>query len=132
MPFATTKCFKHELPPVIEPCRRVELGYRQKGHNFDHHEYAAYEHAKNDILSSGVGRVARLRGGILWWLAQDLVKVKAITQGPNKIQMRVLRELDDHYLIDDVMSQEEEDIICGIYHVKHGMLSYPEAPQYGL
>jgi hypothetical protein len=64
MPFATTKYFKQEFPQVIEPCRRVGLGYRRKGHNFDHHEYAAYEHAKRDILSSSVGRVAHLRGGI--------------------------------------------------------------------
>jgi hypothetical protein len=53
----------------------------------------AYEQAKRDILEGAFGQVALLHGGVVWRLAKDIVKVKAVTQGLTsscKIQSNII------------------------------------------
>lgn len=121
-PFHTVKCVKEvPSPPPERP--NFGLGHRPEGHKFHPCEYSAYERAKSNILSSAFGRVALLRGGILWRLAKDMVSIKSVTRGPTsscKTQGNLVGRYDSYGLVDDFLTSEEEDIICGVYHVYTG------------
>jgi hypothetical protein len=90
---------------------------------FDVATYVAYEKAKKNVLSSGVGRVALMRGGIVWRLAKGLVKIKDVTKGLTFTESTNLGELDDCQLVADGLPQADEDIICGVYHIQTGIFS---------
>jgi hypothetical protein len=123
IPFTTVKFVRRTpSPPPKHP--NFGLGHRPLGHIFNTSEYVAYEQAKRDLLEGAFGRVALLRGGIVWRLAKDIVKVKAVTQGPTsscKTQGNIIGQCDQYNLVDDFLSEEDEDIICGVYHVYTGV-----------
>ncbi|KAF8868067.1 hypothetical protein BD779DRAFT_1379158, partial [Infundibulicybe gibba] len=97
------------------------LGYRPRGYKFDIQDYCAYDEAKHDILSSSLGRAALMRGGIVWRLSRGAVLPKAVTAGlPTSSVMNegsVVGMLGSDYLADQLLDDEGEDIICGVYHV---------------
>jgi hypothetical protein len=123
IPFSTVKCLSRK-PAHATPRKSIGLGLRQHGHNFDVLEYLAYEKAKNDVLSSSVGRAALTEGGIVWRLAKDIVRSKAVLRGPSesaKTEGNVVGYLGRHVLVDDLLQAADEDILCGVYHVEPGI-----------
>jgi hypothetical protein len=123
--FAMVKCVCGiSAERTLEERPSVRLGSFGTRPQFDATTYAAYERAKRDILSSSLGRVALMHGGIVWRLAQNLVKVKAVTRGPNIIQSFSYSTLDGRQLVDDGLPQADEDIICSVYHLRTRKFSY--------
>jgi hypothetical protein len=125
IPFQTVKCFKRDPGSRVKR-RSIGLGLREYGHKFDAAEYLAYENSKNDLLSSSLGPVAMKEGGILWWLAKDIIKPRAVIKGPSKTCSKggcLVGHLGGAALVDDWMGFADEDIICGVYHVSTGALA---------
>jgi hypothetical protein len=125
IPFATVKAVKRR-PSEIEERRNIGLGRRGSNHAFGVSEYIAYEDAKNNVLTGSFGRVALMRGGIVWRLAQGVVQVKAVTKGPSSSSMTrgaLIGKDKEAFFVDDQMAEADEDIICGVYHVPLGMPS---------
>ncbi|KAK7433627.1 hypothetical protein VKT23_020676 [Stygiomarasmius scandens] len=109
----------HQRPEV-----GVGLGFRSRGHRFDESELAAYETAKKDLLSTSVGRLALMKGGIIWRLAKDLVPVKSVVKGPPpsvRTSGVSFGKLKGSFLCDEVLEESEEDIIVGLYKVESGI-----------
>ena len=120
--FDTLKCVRTlRLESKLEERRSVGLGCFKTLPEFDVTTYVAYEKAKRNVISSSMGRVALMRGGIVWRLAQGLVKVKDVTKGLNFTQCMSFGTLDDRELVADGLPQADEDIICGVYHIQRGM-----------
>jgi hypothetical protein len=121
IPFNTVRCIdKKPMKSKRMEEKNIGLGYRNKHQRFDRQEYAAYEKTKQDILKRGHGRAARMAGGILWRLAQDVVSEKAVTRGPStsvSVDGSVLGSIGDFHLVDDALSSSEMDVICGVYFV---------------
>jgi hypothetical protein len=123
--FATVQCFRHiSGNKMLQERNSIGLGTFNKLPTFDTTAYAAYERAKRDVLCSSRGRVALMRGGIVWRLAQNIVNVRAVTRGPSIIQAFSYGKFHGCELVDDGLAQEDEDIICGVYHHKTGKSSY--------
>lgn len=87
-------------------------------------DYPAYVARRDNFLAGPRGRVAMMRGGILWRLARDVVKTSTVVVGPNRPEYEapkfVLRAEDGGYLYDDDLTEEETDLICGVYRVHTG------------
>ena len=119
MEFETLKCVHTILPEMmLREQPSVGLGSFRMPPEFDVATYVAYEKAKRNVLSSGMGRVALMHGGIVWHLAQGLVKIKDVTKGLNFTQSTTFGELEDCQLVADGLPQADEDIICGVYHIR--------------
>jgi hypothetical protein len=121
IPFNTVRCV-NKKPDTSRRMgeKRIGLGYRPRYHRFDRQEYAAYEEKKRDILLSGHGRAARMAGGILWRLSQDVIDVRSVTRGPAlsvSTEGLVIDNMGDYFLVDDKLSANEEEIICGVYRI---------------
>jgi hypothetical protein len=120
IPFSTVKCLKKAPKGNNE---RVSVGLGRRG-ALDVKpgvmEYLAYEEAKLDLLNSSVGRVAVMKGGIVWRLSKDVVKRGVVLKGPSSLSRTdgfVVGTLEGDYLVDDNLDSAAEDIICGVYHV---------------
>jgi hypothetical protein len=88
IPFNTVRCVDRKAKMTKRMNEKsIGLGYRDKHHRFDRQEYAAYGERKQDILKKGHRRAARMAGGILWRLAQDIVGEKAVTRGPSTLAL---------------------------------------------
>jgi hypothetical protein len=121
IPFNTVRCVdKKPKKSKRMDEKNIGLGYCDKHQCFDRQEYAAYEKMKQDILKKGQGQAARMAGGILWRLAQDIVGEKAVTRGPLtsvSVDGSVVGSMKKFQLVDDALSSSEKDIICGVYFV---------------
>ena len=105
----------------LEEWQSVGLGCFKMPPEFDVTIYGAYEKAKRNMISSSMGWVALMCGGIVWWLAQGLVKVKHVTKGLNFTQCTSFGMLKDRELVANRLPQANEDIICGVYHIQTGI-----------
>jgi hypothetical protein len=120
--FDTLKCVRTlRSEKRLEERQSVGLGCFKMPPEFNVTTYIAYEKAKRNVISSSMGRVALTRGGIVWRLAQGLVKVKYVTKGLNFTQCMSFGMLEDHELVADGLPQADEDIICGVYHIWTGI-----------
>jgi hypothetical protein len=123
IPFSTVKCLLREPAHTITQ-QSIGLGRCKLGHKFDIIEYLAYEKAKNDVLSSSIGCMVLTKDGIIWRLAKNIVRYRAVLQGPSEsanVQGNVVGHLGSHLLIDNKLQTADEDIICGVYHLPTGI-----------
>jgi hypothetical protein len=119
--FATVRCLRGiSQNQLLHERNSVGLGAFATLPTFNATTYAAYEKAKRDVLCSSRGRVALMRGGIVWRLAQNVVREKAVTRGPSITQAFSYGTLNGREMVDDGLPQADEDIICGVYHHKTG------------
>ncbi|KAK7462120.1 hypothetical protein VKT23_007723 [Stygiomarasmius scandens] len=128
VPFLTLKSSANPPTKVGRPAS-VGLGFRSRGHHFDESELAAYEAAKKDLLSTAVGRLALMKGGIIWRLAKDLVPVKAVTKGPpSSVRASGVSfgKLKGSFLCEEVLEEPEEELIVGLYKVES---RFPDQPK---
>lgn len=113
----------------LAPSRR--LGVREQGYKPDIRDYKAYINAKRHLLLSPRVRSAALRkGGILWRLALDafdeaearrLAATLSYEADDKPLeQCRLLRIGGDEFLYDDELTDEEHDVLIGLYKVKSG------------
>ncbi|KAG6871949.1 hypothetical protein C0995_014640 [Termitomyces sp. Mi166 len=109
-----TNCLRHPRTDQIPG-----LGYFAQGHEFTSSDFAEYQKRRSEILSASHGRAAIMTGGIIWRLALDVVNIKTVLGGPSS-NAKQIGELDGYALIDDIFSEEVEDVVCGVYKVYTG------------
>lgn len=94
------------------------LGLRPFNYVFSYVDYVAYETERNRLLNGPAGRAALMAGGILWRLAVQVVGEEHVLFGPTHTsQTQVLATLEGMDFVDDVLTPDEIDIICGTYKV---------------
>ena len=87
-------------------------------------DYEQYLDMREEVLRSCDGRAALLAGGIIWRLALDALCDKQITlDGPSLYPTRANYHVFDGLgYVDDVLTEHQEDVICGVYRVLPGAL----------
>ena len=118
----------HAALPVAPPfpiftgsSRPLGLGARKTNDNFSTADYNAYVTQRNELLRSGWGRAALLKGGIVWRIARLVLTEDDLLSGPsgNHTQRDHL-QLDTAGYIDDELGEHELDVICGVYRCLSG------------
>ncbi|KAI0666351.1 hypothetical protein C8Q78DRAFT_984036 [Trametes maxima] len=98
------------------------LGWRQLSFRGTEWDYRHYEGHAYEILASPRGRAAILEGGIVWRLALEILGDDArqrAAEGPSSDVLQFAQEvrLGQESYLDDALTAEEIDIICGTYKV---------------
>ncbi|KAL0063775.1 hypothetical protein AAF712_009332 [Marasmius tenuissimus] len=122
MPFCTAICgplpaIKKSEPTVTEP----RLGHRPQNYSPDINDFIAYESARNDFLRSNRGRAAVLAGGLIARIAREVIPEEAVVYGPDTTVLQTgtcLFTQDGSGYWDHVMTEEEIDLVCGVYYVQ--------------
>lgn len=97
---------------------RFGLGLRPYNYVFTWADYMAYETERNRLLNGPAGRAALMAGGLLWRLALEVVGEEQVLFGPTyTTQTQILVTLDGIDFVDDVLTPDQMDIICGNYRV---------------
>ena len=118
------------LPPFWaaipgSPWPIVGLGWRRPNYTPDVFEFYAYE-AKRDLFLriNPHARAALLYGGIIWRLVTDALEFGPAYDGPSEdvytYGSRHFSQLGS--FCDDQLSEDELDLICGVYRVYTGKL----------
>ncbi|KAF8961303.1 hypothetical protein BDZ97DRAFT_1592947, partial [Flammula alnicola] len=88
-------------------------------------DYEAYVVRRDAFLCSARGRAALLKGGIVWRLAVEALGFDVVFDGPSneaQVHGRGFRFGDDGTsFCDDDLSEDELDLISGIYHCHTGV-----------
>ena len=89
----------------------------------DIQDYYAYTRRRNDLLQGCQGRIALLRGGILWRLSMEIYgedgywAEKALAMPADCRPSLTQFWLQGQVYLEDKLTKQEEDIICGVYRV---------------
>lgn len=108
------------------PYRPLSLGWRAQNHRPTTADYAEYEEIVDTLLHRPYGRAALLQGGIVWRLALLCLGRSEIdvTRGPS-IDASLLGKVsilsDGSNMYDDSISDDEIDVICGVYRIDTGV-----------
>jgi hypothetical protein len=102
---------------------RITLGVRYPGYQPDAADYAAYEAARDFFLRSPSARAALLEGGIVWRLAVEFIPPGTVLAGPSEVAFtsgQVIRIPGAGDYCDDEVSENEADLVCGVYEIYTG------------
>ncbi len=120
-PFKTLMPAPTNLPPpplipMFHQNISMALGIRLKDTVFTTADFHAYERIRDNLVQSYRGRAALLQGGIVWRLAMQSIDVNSVLLGPSLYHTtRDRLELDGESWVDDQLSPDDTDIICGVY-----------------
>lgn len=107
-----------------EKCYRP-MPIRLRGYVFSRRDYDAYTRERQEILNTPRGRAALLRGGIVWRLALDTMSPDSALRGPSweaSVEgCGLCVKSGESIMYDDSLSQDELDIICGVYRCETGV-----------
>jgi hypothetical protein len=106
--------------PFIPPYRRMD-------YKFTYLDYYSYTIEREKFFRYPHARAALLRGGIVWRLALDELDYENAIGGPSDTADDfgiVVTLPDGTELVDDALTDREQDLICGVYAVYTGMLLY--------
>ncbi|KAL0566854.1 hypothetical protein V5O48_015144 [Marasmius crinis-equi] len=96
------------------------LGFRHKWYLPDVDDYRAYVSARNRFLQSPRGRAALFEGGHLARIAREVVDVESVVYGPDVSTVfsegRCFFEDSGLGYWGEVLTEEESDLICGLYY----------------
>ena len=131
IPFNTFSCHV-DLSPRAKNTRTYmphSLGWRPTGHRPGPREYTVYEELRDRVLNRPYRHAALLQGGIVWCLALHALEFPtdaeiSVTQGPleDALTRGTIIGLDDGVeLFDDTLTEEEIELICGVYKWSTGM-----------
>ncbi|KAF9440098.1 hypothetical protein P691DRAFT_688711 [Macrolepiota fuliginosa MF-IS2] len=89
-------------------------------HTFDHVDYWFYEKESESVLSQWCGCAALLQGGFVWRIAANVLSVECALNGPSGIykdpcHMFSVWDQNGQLLVDDELTPEEYEVICGNY-----------------
>lgn len=128
IPFRTLRAL-HHLPLPRQPSGPyIGLGWRSQAYKPDLVDYASYTSARNALLRLPHARAALLKGGILWRLAMEALEANDALQGPSDIVYShgcSITSSTGTRLWDDDLTQDESELICGVYKVYTGKHEYP-------
>ena len=110
------------IMPTISPDVPY-LGRRPAGYTFTSVDFVAYEQLRNEYLRSSRGRVALLAGGLVGRLAREVVSFDEVFQGcsENVYESGIFISPGGTGYYDDVLSEQEINLICGVHHVGRGL-----------
>ena len=124
-PFSTRIQSDRAHPAVVHPRRHgkpVGLGWREKGYAGNTTDYAAYEALRTEFLTQPRARCACLKGGIVWRLARHSIELGVASAGPSDDVFDygscIVSDSGGLELWDDELSDDELNLICGVYMVK--------------
>jgi hypothetical protein len=116
------------VPPhlPLPPHHRAGLGERREGYEPGTADYESYEAARDDFLRRPKARVALLRGGIVWRLVMEFLQIGSVLVGPSDDALKHGQSLrmDGLDYVDDDLTSDELDLICGVYQVQTGIGSF--------
>ncbi|KAL0572374.1 hypothetical protein V5O48_009589 [Marasmius crinis-equi] len=107
---------------------RAKLGFRSHGYRFTLEDYFSYAEMRDKFLSSPRGRAAIMFGGIVSRLAQGIVTMRDVVEGPTQ-ESQLAYERGDYFVdegnnhvfyYDDTLTEDEINLICGVYEVATG------------
>jgi hypothetical protein len=102
----------------------VVLGYREVGYRPDSVDYAEYETIRRAFCESEQhSRAALLKGGIVWRLVKEILSPGDVLTGPTAdvcYHGHALTCPNNQILWDDDLSEDELDMICGVYKIFTG------------
>jgi hypothetical protein len=110
-------------PPQYSRPKAVELPHREKSYSFSHLDFVSYEGTLERFFQHPHARAALLEGGILWRLGMEYLDPQAAISGPsdyaNDFGERISLP-DEGTFVDDSLTEDERDLICGTYAVYTG------------
>jgi hypothetical protein len=112
---------RYRAPSKLRSLR--PLGFRETNYEFRFEDYLAYEEEVHAFLRQLFARAALLQGGIVWRIAVDILGADVAMLGPSSSAHEwgdVVTAPDGTQFVDDTLSQEEMDFICGKYYVYTG------------
>ncbi|KAF8166508.1 hypothetical protein BJ912DRAFT_833841, partial [Pholiota molesta] len=116
VPFRTVAAVA--APPAPLPFLPVRgLGARPEKYSPTAEDYSQYLQRRNDLLRGPKGRAALMRGGIIARIARDVIESNVILDGPSTTASAVA-VLGRFTLVDDDLTENDMDIISGVYYVK--------------
>ncbi len=115
------------LPTVILSSPSTLIPIRVRDHVFTIDDHSAYVERRARILKSPRGRAALLRGGLIWRLALEHLGMESVSFGPSSVAVQyglgyVFKAPDGHLYIDDDLTQDELEVICGSYRCYTGIV----------
>lgn len=122
IPFVTLSRKKHRVQYPQEPQpERKGLGFRMSDYQFTETDYQAYECTLEELLRSGKGRAALQAGGLIWRIAYDYVDfAQALGEPSHSHTTEPVHVEDDVVYVTDVLKNDDNDVICGLYKVYNG------------
>ncbi|KAL0060848.1 hypothetical protein AAF712_012387 [Marasmius tenuissimus] len=100
------------------------LGYIYEQRKADAHDFSTYQFARNEFLRGRNGRAAGLAGGIVCRIAKEVLNVEDVIHGPEVPEVftrgRCFFEQDGVGYWDDCLTEEDVDLICGVYYFTTG------------
>lgn len=86
-------------------------------------DYPAYEAQRDEFLRGPRGRVALMKGGIVWRLARHAIENDNVIEGPVPLEMGLHKSSyhspsTNTWYHDDDLTAQELDLICGVYRVR--------------
>ena len=117
--------------PVVDPVLTspgaprddISLGYRSVGYVPDMADYAVYRASLANFLHQPHARAALLKGGIIWRIAREFLDHDVVLMGPSQSTlygMRAIFNCEGTNFCDDQLTEDELDLICGVYKVYTG------------
>jgi hypothetical protein len=104
------------------------LGYRPPQYQPDMRDYRSYVSIRRRFFRSPRGRAALLYGGIIGRLARSEVSNEEVLRGPSDdalLEGICLWDGKSPFAYwDDCLTEEEIDLICGVYHVSTGVFFF--------
>ncbi|TEB18777.1 hypothetical protein FA13DRAFT_1648062 [Coprinellus micaceus] len=98
---------------------RMPMHYPMPVRPFDHvftkADYDAYVSIRTNLLSQSHMQAALKRGGIVWRLAITALGLNGATKMPTLYNEFEEITLGESLLVDDVVTEEELDLLCGVY-----------------
>ncbi|TEB16195.1 hypothetical protein FA13DRAFT_1650836 [Coprinellus micaceus] len=101
---------RHPRTPKHQP-----MPMRPFDHVFTKADYNAYVNMRTKLLSQSHMQAALKRGGIAWRLAITTLGINVVTQRPTLYNEFEEISLGKGLFVDDVVTEEELDILCGVY-----------------
>jgi hypothetical protein len=99
---------------------------RPDNYKYESRDYLAYRQRCHSILSHSRGRAALMHGHFMWRLALRSVRFEAVFNGPsgwspNPDEMLIVYDrLTGIEYLDDKLSADEQEALCGTYHCLTG------------
>ena len=112
-------------PPSSTIISNPSLPMRIRDHQFTVIDYMAYVQQRANILATPRGRAALLHGGIVARLAREHIDNDVGALGPSTAVTThnvgfVLTTMDNNVYMDDILTKDEINIICGLHRCRTG------------
>ncbi|KAF9474897.1 hypothetical protein BDN70DRAFT_936326 [Pholiota conissans] len=111
--FNTVKAVASRPQRTLEELR--PLGNRLKGYKPSREDYDEYIRRRDELLRGPKGRAALMHGGIIARLARDAGIEPSVVLGGPVSGDRVVCEYGGKYLVDDQLTENDKNIISGVY-----------------